>query len=331
VNRPGRATAVAHPNIALIKYWGNLDPARRIPSNGSISLTLSGLETRTSVTFRADLPSDRVTIGGQPADPDAAARVIFVLDRVRSLSKTSSRAEVESANSFPTSSGIASSASGFAALACAAAAAAGLDLDAAGLSRLARLGSGSACRSVHGGFVEWIAGTDDVTSYAVPIAPPDHWDLRDVVAIVSRTTKEVGSSEGHRRADTSPLQAARVRQAPLRLETCRRALLDKDFPRLAEIVEQDSDLMHAVMRTSTPPLDYSTPTTAALRVVVPSWRAQGLAAAYTQDAGPHLHVICPVEHAAEVIRRVTAFPGVINVLVAGPGGAPQIVEGDRSG
>ena len=327
----GRATAVAHPNIALIKYWGNADADLRLPSNGSISMTLSGLETRTSVAFVQGLPSDRVTIGGQPAQPQAAARVSRVLDRVRSLAGIPRPADVDSVNSFPTAAGIASSASAFAALACAAAAAAGLDLEAPDLSRLARLGSGSACRSLFGGYVEWLPGSDDASSFSVQIAPPEHWDLVDVVAVVSRAPKEVGSSEGHRRADTSPLQAGRVREAPLRLAACRRAILEKDFSALAEIVEQDSDLMHEVMRTSMPPLDYASPVTQALRSAVRSWRATGLTVAYTQDAGLNLHLLCPASASKEVAERVRSFPGVLELLVAGPGGPPRVTKADDSG
>ena len=327
----GRATAVAHPNIALIKYWGNLDSELRIPANGSISMTLSGLQTKTSVRFDPQALEDQVFIDRRPAAPEARRRVVRLLDRVRLLSHQPHRAHVESANSFPADAGIASSASGFAALAAAAAAAAGLDLEPRALSRLARLGSGSACRSVYGGFVEWLAGADDESSYAVPVAPPDHWDVRDVVAIVSRERKPVGSSEGHRRAATSPRQAARVQDAPRRLDACRRALLARDFEALAVIVEEDSRLMHDVMKTSVPPLDYSAPLTLQLLRQVPVWRAQGLPVAYTQDAGPNLHLLCLASVVEQVSERLHQMEGVLDVFLAGPGMAPAILEDDRSG
>ncbi len=150
--------------------------------------------------------------------------------------------------------GIASSASAFAALALAASAAAGLKLSEKDLSRLARRGSGSACRSIPGGFVEWQAGQDDDTSYAVSIAPPEHWALVDCIAIVSQEHKPTGSAEGQALAHTSLLQAARLADAPRRLEICRRAILDRDFAAFAEVVELDSNLMHAVMMTSSSPL-----------------------------------------------------------------------------
>jgi diphosphomevalonate decarboxylase len=322
----GRARAVAHPNIALIKYWGNANSDLRIPINGSISLTLDGLETDTLVAFRADLAQDEVWVDAQRASSSAQARVVRVLDHVRVLAGLDAFAHVESRNSFPPGAGLASSASAFAALAFAATAAAGLALEPEALSRVARLGSGSACRSVWGGYVEWLAGSDHAGSYSLQMAPAEHWDLRDVVAIMSRQPKAVGSSEGHDRAGSSPLQPARVADAPRRLAVCRRAILARDFESLAVLVEQDSDLMHAVMATSSPPLDYSLPSTMALRLAVTAWRAAGVPVAYTQDAGPNLHLLCLPEAVDTVIERVGSFEGVVDTLHARPGGPPRQIE-----
>ncbi len=201
------ATAQASPNIAFIKYWGNLDSQLRIPANGSISMNLGGLTTHTTVTFDPNLAGDELLLGGKPAPSLALLRVSVLLDRVRLLAGSTLHAHVESANNFPAGAGIASSASAFAALSLAASAAAGLQLGKSELSRLARTGSGSACRSIPGGFVEWQAGHNHETSYAFSIAAPDHWDLVDCVAIVSHAHKRTGSSEGHHLASTSPLQA----------------------------------------------------------------------------------------------------------------------------
>jgi len=164
------ATAQAFPNIAFIKYWGNRDAHFRIPSNASISMNLGGLETRTQVTFDPALKNDQLTLNGKPQSGKSLERVSAVLDLVRQMAALQRFARVESNNNFPTGVGIASSASAFAALSLAASAAAGLALSEAELSRLARRGSGSACRSVPGGFVEWQAGEDDLTSYASSIA-----------------------------------------------------------------------------------------------------------------------------------------------------------------
>ena len=320
------AAAEAKPNIALIKYWGNRDEALRLPSTGSISMNLGGLFTRTTVTFSASFRADSLRIGSRSVTGPGLERVSAFLDLVRGMAGMDLRAEVASENNFPAGTGIASSASAFAALALAASKAVGLDLDEARLSRLARRGSGSACRSIPGGFVEWYMGNDDSDSYAESIAPPEHWDLVDCVAIVSTEHKQTGSAAGHPLALTSPLQEARVSDAPRRLDLCRRAILERDFESLAAIVELDSDMMHAVMMTSKPALFYWQPASVAIMEAVREWRKSGMPVCYTVDAGPNVHVICPREQAGGVERSVRALPGVQDVLVAGVGGPARIVS-----
>jgi len=324
------AAALAHPNIAFIKYWGNRDHQLRLPSNGSISMNLAGLETRTTVTFRPSLSADRLVVNGKEQTGRALERVASFLGLVRGLSDVKDHAEVVSENNFPTGAGIASSASAFAALAVAAAKAAQLPIDAehvtSQLSRLARRGSGSACRSVPGGFVEWKMGSEDKESYAVSIAAADYWDLVDCIAIVSTAHKAIGSTEGHYSAASSPLNWARIADSPGRLDRCRAAILSRYFEPLAEVVEQDSNLMHAVMMTSSPPLFYWSSGTLEIMQAVREWRLGGLAAAYTVDAGPNVHVITPSESASEVERRLRALPSVTDVLVAKAGGPARLVE-----
>jgi diphosphomevalonate decarboxylase len=237
-----KATALAHPNIAFIKYWGNCEADARIPANGSISMSLGGLETRTTVAFDPELQDDQFTLNGEIQGRAAFMRVQGFMDLVRSMAGVRHYARVESTNNFPMGAGIASSASAFAALALASSSAAGLTLDEAALSRLARRGSGSACRSVPGGYVEWMADGCDPDSAAASIAPPEHWDLRDCIAIVHRGHKTTGSTEGHTLAHTSPLQAARVAGAPGRLDICREAILARDFQAFAQVVERSSRL-----------------------------------------------------------------------------------------
>jgi diphosphomevalonate decarboxylase len=320
------ATAKANSNIAFIKYWGNRDNELRLPSNGSISMNLDGLFTRTTVTFSASSGSDSLRIGNRPVTGPGLGRVSLFLDLVRRLAGMNLRAEVVSENNFPSGAGIASSAAAFAALALAASSAAGLDLSEAELSRLARRGSGSASRSIPGGFVEWQAGETDENSYAFPIAPPKHWELVDCVAIVSAGHKKTGSTEGHALAPTSPLQTARVEDAPRRLDLCRRAILERDFDAFAAIVELDSDMMHAVMMTSNPGLFYWQPASITVMETVREWRAGGLPVCYTVDAGPNIHVLCPREQAEGVERRLRQLPGLQDVLVAGVGGPARIVS-----
>jgi diphosphomevalonate decarboxylase len=319
------ATAIANPNIAFIKYWGNRNDVLRLPVNGSISMNLEGLFTRTTVQFDAALAQDELVFNNTPTSGPALARVAWLLDIVREMAAERCFAQVTSENNFPTGAGIASSASAFAALALAASRAIGLELDEHELSRLARRGSGSASRSIPGGFVEWLPGDSEVDSYAVSIAPHDHWDLVDCIAVLQTGHKPVGSTQGHAIAHTSPLQAARVAQAPERLDSCRRALLECDFSAFAQVVELDSNLMHAVMMTSTPPLFYWEPISLDLIKAIPQWREEeGWEVCYTLDAGPNVHVICGAAFAGRVKARLKSIPGIHQVLTAAPGGSARL-------
>ncbi|MFC1879335.1 diphosphomevalonate decarboxylase [Chloroflexota bacterium] len=323
------ATAIANPNIAFIKYWGNRDQELRLPSNGSISMNLDGLHTRTQVTFNPGLEQDWLTLNGRFHHGPAQQRVSALLDRVRRLAALDIHAHVESYNNFPTGAGIASSASAFAALALAASRAAGLMLDEAALSRLARTASGSAARSIPGGYVEMKTGEDDHSAFAHTLAPANDWRLADCIAIVSREHKSTGSLEGHAIAGSSPLQAARVADTPRRLDICRNAIIKQDFQALAEIMELDSNMMHAVIMTSQPRLSYWQPATLAIMTAVGKWRQQGLPAAYTIDAGPNVHVICPAGYAAQVSEKLIKIPGVSQVLKAYPGGPAYSLSDKR--
>jgi diphosphomevalonate decarboxylase len=320
------ATAQAHPNIAFIKYWGNRDDALRLPASGSISMNLDRLYTRTTVSFQRSLPFDELIINDHEVTGPALERVSGVLDLVRQRAGKAMQAEVVSENNFPSGAGIASSASAFAALALAASAAVDLHLDEAELSRLARRGSGSACRSIPGGFVEWRMGSGDEDCFAASIAPPDYWPLVDCIAVVSDAHKLAGSTQGHAIAGTSPLQAARLADAPRRLDLCRRAILDRDFEALAAIVELDSDMMHAVMMTSTPALHYWVSASLDVMTSVRQWRREGLAACSSVDAGANVHVICPEKHGDDLAARLRQITGVKDVLVAGVGGGAQLME-----
>jgi diphosphomevalonate decarboxylase len=325
------AAAAAHPNIAFIKYWGNQDNALRIPANGSLSMNLDGLETRTTVQFDTRMEEDQLILNGKPVQGDALARVSATLDRIRQLADLQTSALVRTENSFPTGTGIASSASAFAALTLAGATALGLCLSERELSQLARTGSGSASRSIPGGFVEWHPGTDHESSFATSVAGPEHWDLVDYIVLVSGQHKAVGSTQGHQLADTSPLQAARVADADRRLDLCRKALLERDFPVFAEIVEQDSNLMHSVMMTSRPPLYYWEPGTLEIINAVREWREDGLQVCFTIDAGPNVHVLCPGSDAAAVERRLASHVNIKSILKCTPGGPAWLLEPEISG
>ena len=322
----GSATALAHPNIAFIKYWGNRDDGLRLPANSSLSMNLSDLHTIATVQFDRGRVKDEFLYNGGEAAHEQTARVSQFLDLVRQMARSSEFARVESQNNFPSGAGIASSSSAFAALALAASSAAGLSLDEQTLSRLARRGSGSASRSVPGGFVEWRAADKDEESYAFSIAPEDHWDLVDCITIVSEQHKSVGSTQGHSLAATRPLQAARLQGAEARLDMGRAAVMNRDFQALAQVVELDCHMMHAVMMTSQPALHYWLPATVAVIQAVREWRSSGLEVCYTLDAGPNVHVLCPAHGAERVSRQLHQINGVIRVLSSRPGGPARSIE-----
>ena len=321
-----QAAALAHPNIAFIKYWGLRDGERKLPTNDSLSMNIGCLSTQTTVSFDPELSADTLVLNEKPITGKGLARVQEFLERVRQMADERIYARVVSENNFPIGAGIASSASAFAALALAATRAIGLNLSEKELSSLARYGSGSACRSVPGGFVEWRTDPQTGESFAVSIAPADHWDLMDCIAILSAGHKSVGSEAGMRRASTSPLQAARVEDSGRRIDLCRQAVLNKDFEALAYVTELDSNLMHAVMMTSEPPLFYWHPQSLAIMKAVKSWQSEGLPVTYTLDAGPNVHVICLRSSMGTVLRRLREFPAVIEVLKGVPAGPARLLE-----
>jgi diphosphomevalonate decarboxylase len=319
------ATALAHPNIAFIKYWGNINDSLRLPANPSLSMNLDGLKAETTVTWDDGLPADTLTLNDSEQTGEPLARVSKHLDVLRKRLGVTSRAAVVSRNNFPTGAGIASSAAAFAALTVAAVGASGQSLNERELTTLARLGSGSASRSVPGGFVEWFAGTEHESSYAQSFGAVDHWPLVDVIAVVSDGHKRVGSTAGHKSAQTSILQSARVADAEQRFETCRRAVIERDFESFAEVVERDSNLMHAVMMTSIPPLFYWEPQSLAVMARVREWRANDVPVCYTLDAGPNIHCLC-LPDAVETVRSgLLEMSGVKQVYTAGVGGPARLL------
>lgn len=314
-----RATAEAGANIALTKYWGNANPDLRIPANDSVSITLDRTRTVTAVAFRPDLPEDEVTVDGRPLTGPARERVSRHLDLLRERARVSWRARVVSHNNFPAGAGIAASASGFAALTLAGVAALGLDLSPRDLSILARRGSGSAARSVFGGFVLLHTSERDEDAFAEPLYGPDWWDIRDLIVIVSRAEKAVPSGEGHHLAPTSALHRARI----ARVAELNRQLLDalarRDFTALGQAAEEDALLMHAVMMTSRPSLIYWLPETLAIIHWVLARRQAGIPVYFTIDAGPNVHVLTLLPYADRLQANLRALPGIQDVIPCRPG------------
>jgi len=320
------ASAIAHPNIALIKYWGNKDQKLRIPVNGSISFNLDSLFTKTKVIFDRTFKSDSLSINEQEISGPGLDRVVSFLEIVRDLAEKQVFARVESENNFPVGTGIASSASAFAALSMSSCKAIGLILTEKELSRLARRGSGSACRSIPEGFVEWYPGEADSDSYAESIAPLNHWNLVDIIAVVSIEHKKIGSTAGHELANSSPLQIARVQDTNQRLQIVRQAILEQDFLKMAEMVELDSNFMHAVMMTSNPPLMYWESTSIKIMKIVKEWRAAGIPVCYTLDAGPNVHIITTKGYSDKIISMLPEIKGIKRIYKAGVGGKTRLVE-----
>jgi diphosphomevalonate decarboxylase len=294
-----KATAFAPVNVALIKYWGKEDGDLRLPANSSLSVNLTNLGTTTTVEWDENLTRDL-----------ADARMIKHLDRVRKLARIDLKARVETKNNFPSGAGLSSSASGFAALTLAAVAAAGLKLAEKDLSRLARLGSGSACRSIPGGWVEWNKGSDQ-TSYGKTIFPANYWDLRVLVVILSTEKKRVSSTAGQEGAATSPLYQQRINNIDVKIAKIKNAIKARNFTFLGEIMEADCLNMHAVMKTQTPPLNYWLPETVRVMEAVKRWRVEGLQSYFTINTGQNVFVFCEAKNEDKLVDKLSKLEGVI--------------------
>jgi diphosphomevalonate decarboxylase len=328
MSAPRTATAAAHPNIALAKYWGKRPYGHNLPAVPSLSVTLEGMRTLTRVSFDDDLAADELELGGKRASGVELERVSSLLDRVRARAGLERRATVRSYNDFPTASGLASSASAFAALAVAAAGAAGLELSAAELSDLARRTSVSSARSLYGGYVELRAGRegDEVLS-ATELAPPEHWDLRIVVAVTREGAKDVGSSDGMRHTSlTSPYFPAWVEHAPSMFGRVRHALLERDLEALGEAVEHSALAMHAAAIAARPGVVYWSGATLEALAELRRQRRAGLPGWGTIDAGPHLKVLTTSAHAEAVASAMRQVPGVLRTILTEPGRGASLVD-----
>ena len=325
--RSSGARARAGANIALVKYWGKRDLERNLPAGSSLSLTLGELETQTAVTFDPGLERDEVRIDGVLAPLPFGLKVSRFLDRVRARAGIGGAARVETSNSFPTASGLASSASGFAALAAAASCAASLDLEHDELAELARLGSGSAARSLLGGFVEMRAGerADGADCRVRGVADERHWALRLVVAVVGCGAKTTSSTEGMlRTAATSPLYSSFLEANEAELARARRAVLERDLETLGTIAERSCLRMHAAAAAADPGVLYWRGATVEAMHAVLGARRSGLPGYFTVDAGPHVKVLCETAAAGAFRELLAGVPGIDRVIVASPGRGVEV-------
>ena len=325
-DRPAAATARAHSNIALIKYWGKRDSTLNLPAVGSISITLDALYTDTRVTFVPASTADKVEIGGRQVD---ATRFTRFLDLIRARSGRRSFARVESWNNFPTGAGLASSASGFAALALAGTHAAGLDLSPRELSILARQGSGSAARSIFGGFAQMHRGISDdgADAFAESLLDARDWPLEVIVAVTDKASKRVNSTVGMSQLDErADFYDAWVEHAEGDLADMRTAIGARDFAALGALAEMSCLKMHGLMLSTRPGLLYWNAATVAVMHAVRDLRRDGVEVYFTIDAGPQVKAICQAADSDKVAAALAHVPGVLETRRSGLGPAAHRVD-----
>jgi diphosphomevalonate decarboxylase len=339
-------TSIATPNIAFIKYWGKRDyTGLNTPNNSSISMTLDEtVKTTTSVFFSSKIKKDTIFING--VEDSILAKEVSeksrymnaILNKMRSLSKINYHALIVSENNFPSGAGIASSASGAAALVIALNEALSLKMNTKELSIMARQISGSACRSLYGGIVKWHKGSrdDGTDSYAEQIFKKEHWkELIDIIAIVDSGTKKISSSIGHEATvKTSTLYKERPAFAERNIEEIEKAIKNKDIDLLSRIIMKDSNNMHATMLDTWPPIMYLNDSSKEIIYNIhelnDSQKNEKYIAGYTFDAGPNAHIITTEEHRDEVLDSLKGVKGIKKILESHQGAGPRILSKDES-
>ncbi len=324
-----RVKAEAYANIALIKYWGKRSLEKNLPATGSISVTLDALKTKTEVRIDSSLQKDYFELDGNIFTGKELKRISDFLDVITGTAERD-RAYVISKNSFPSSAGLASSASGFAALAMAAAKAWGKSTDRSTLSSLARRGSGSAARSIFGGFVEMksgqnVSGSED---FAVPLYPRDYWNLRIVIGITDTKPKKIGSTEGMERSRmTAPYYDSWINSTEQDLKEMRDALEKRDFTKMGELAEHSALKMHGLAMSARPAILYWNAATLESIHKIRDLRNQGIEAYVTIDAGPQVKVLCELENEEDVQQALTSVSGLQKVISSSIGGDAKVIEG----
>lgn len=320
-----KATAIAPSNIAFTKYWGRKDEKLRLPMNGSIAMSLSNLLTTTTVEFDEKLSSDDVTINNEKREKEAI-KVSKHLDRIRKLAGINTFARVVSKNSFPTGTGLSSSASGFAALSVAGAKAAGLNLSEKQLSILARQGSGSACRSIPSGTVEWLDGDTSETSFAKTIFDKNHWDIADVVTVVSEGRKEVSTSDAHEEANTSPFMKVRVEGMKKKNQELKKLIKQKDFQKFGELIESEALELHSIYITQKPALIYLMPNSLLVMKLCKKWREEGLPVYFTVNTGQDVHLIVEKKNVKKLVKKLEELKEVKEIIINYPGDGTKLTS-----
>ncbi|MBK5113650.1 MAG: diphosphomevalonate decarboxylase [Candidatus Heimdallarchaeota archaeon] len=322
-----KATALANSNTALIKYWGKQDEELIIPMNNSISLTVDSLSTTTTVEFSDEFTQDLFILNNEKQTGTAENRVIRHLDLLRSKAKMNLKAKVMSQNNFPTAAGLASSASGFAALTVASCKALELELDQKQLSMLSRRGSGSSARSIFGGFVEWIKADEIGESYAKQLADKNHFDIRDIVVIFKPQKREFSTREAMKISkETSPMFKARLDVVETSLDKMRKAIEQREFNLLGQTAESDCNLVHSIALTSTPKLSFWIDETIRIINLVKDLRQGGIDAFYTVDTGSNMHILTLPQYAEEIDMILRKIPYIEKTVVCKPGDGAKIID-----
>lgn len=317
-----KSTAIANSNIALIKYWGKRDQNLFLPQNSSISMTLDGLNTTTTVEFDSKYKEDEVVINGKRAEGKVKDKITRHIDIIRKKAGITERAKIVTQNNFPTAAGLASSASGFAALTLASSRAAGLDLNEKELSILSRMGSGSACRSVVGGFVKWVKGRekDGSDSYAIQLAPPDWWDIRMIVLVIESGEKKIKSRAGMQKTvETCPYYRCWLDTIENDIEEVEKGIKERDIELVGQAAERNALKMHALMFTTIPPIIYWKPETIKAIEEVFKMREEGIKAYFTMDAGPNVKILCTSNESEKVRKVFESREYIKQVIVCPPG------------
>jgi diphosphomevalonate decarboxylase len=306
-----KTTAIAPSNIAFIKYWGKKDEELKIPENGSISMNLSNLITTTTIEFDPKYKKDLITINNKSNEQEEN-RIIKHLNLIRKKANINLKAKVVSINNFPDGTGLSSSASGFAALTVAGAKASGLDLQENELSILARQGSGSACRSIPDGFVEWVG------EGAKSLYPPGYWNIVDVVAIISEDKKDISSTDGQKSAQTSPFLKTRLENIDKKISRLKKSLENKNFIEFGQIVEEEALELHAIMLTSSPSLIYWQPETIKIMKLIKKWRDEGLEVYFTVNTGQDIHLIVEEKNTEKLVKKLKDIKEIKKIIINRP-------------
>ena len=324
-----KATAIANANISLVKYWGKRNKELILPQNGSISMTCQGLSTVTTVEFSDKYDKDTISINDEELKEDEK-NILGHLDKIRNLAGVNKKAKIVSKSNFPVAAGLASSASGIAALTFAVMKALGLKLNEKKLTILTRKGSGSACRSVCEGFVEWYRGkkADGSDSFAETIAKKDYWpEFRMIATIVSEAQKKIPSRAGMAQTvETSPYYKGWLETIDQDLKAIRKGILEKNFSLVGKTAEENCLKMHALMMTTRPAIIYWINSTMEIIHSVLEWREEGIECYFTIDAGPNVKVLCLKKDEKIIKKRLLKLKGVKKIIICKPGDGAKLTK-----